>query len=229
MRNDERTPAVNEPVDWERVRQEMVRVAIHECDVRWAGGTRREHDPAMHPVIETYWREGCYNGGAVPPSRDIPDEPWSAAFISYVVFAAGGRDRWSKVDAEPNYQREFRPIGHWRYTAPAKINTEMNSAINPFRAFPVYGPARVRPQVGDVVVKSREPDVATFEDFYFKRTHGDVVIDVRAGVIETIGGNLGDSVRRTTAALTPDGFLDTTGGRNNDPFAIVRINGPVVA
>lgn len=85
-----------------------------------------------------------------------------------------------------------------------------------------------RPQVGDIIVQDRRPgdgdppdpshppigihDVRQFTEipsFPALRpiTHGDIIVDVQPGFVETIGGNLGDGVRRRRYPLTAQGLL----------------------
>jgi hypothetical protein len=209
---------------WEAVRAAIVRVATDEFESTWNRGTRTESQAAMRSVIETYWRDGVYEGGAIPADIGIPSEAWSSAFIAWVVLQAGGGSRFSKVGDEANYRPDFRPRAHWRYVAPSKINRETNSGANPFWAFAID---EERPQEGDIVVRSRAGSRATFNAFEGRRTHGDVVIAVGTSDITVIGGNAGgasNTVARTNYALNADGFVDSTGGGDDDHFAIVRIH-----
>ena len=224
---------------WESVKLNMVRIARDECQNTWNNGTRKETDTAMRQVIENYWRYGVYSGALAPAhektkdKKHIQDNPWSAAFIAWVVNQAGGSDRFSKVDEEANYRTEpaggFRPAAHWRYVAPSKLNRELPSLKNPFWAFAID---ETPPQRGDIVVKSREGSRATFNNFEGKVTHGDIVVDVvGANNITVIGGNVsvpggkeGVTVRQRTVPLDANGFVQSTGGINDDHFAIVRIN-----
>jgi hypothetical protein len=162
---------------WETVKQEMVRIAREEAQVTWKNGTSVETDPAMHPVIRDYWKWGVYDGGSVPGHITIPVDPWSAAFVAWVVREAGGGERFSKIDGKTNYETDFRPAAHWRYVAPAEINRNMKSTVNPFWAYRVN---EIEPQEGDIVVKSRGKRVATFDDYRGKDTHGDIVVEIDA-------------------------------------------------
>ncbi|MFF2530416.1 DUF2272 domain-containing protein [Brevibacillus sp. NPDC058079] len=181
-------------MSWENVRQQMISIAKQEFEVTWNKGTKKEND--MQARIREYWQQGVYKSVSVPEYITIPGSAWSAAFISWVVTQAGGGDRFGKVHDEPNYRNEFdKPAAHWRYTAPAKINRQTSSAINPFWAFAID---EVRPQEGDIVVKSRNGSGATWNDFISKETHGDIVIDVSPTDITVIGGNVSDTVKQKT-------------------------------
>ena len=208
---------------WTAIKRRLVEVATDEFENTWNRGTRTENQPSMTPIVERYWRDGVYEGGAIPSDVDIPAESWSAAFIAWVVQESGGGDRFSKVDAEARYRAQFRPRAHWRYVAPAKLNREKGSA-NPFWAF---GIDEMRPEAGDIIVRSRANSNATFDNFEFRQTHGDIVVDVRATEITVIGGNAGtgsNTVARREYPLDAAGFVASSGGTRNDHFAIVRIN-----
>ncbi|KOP68613.1 hypothetical protein AMS62_27785 [Bacillus sp. FJAT-18019] len=206
-------------MSWENVRQQMIHLAKQEFEVTWNKGTIKEYD--MQARIREYWQQGVYKDVSVPEYITIPGSAWSAAFISWIVTQAGGGDRFGKVHDESNYRNEFgNPAAHWRYTAPAKINRQMNSASNPFWAFAIN---EVIPQEGDIVVKSRNGSGATWNDFISKETHGDIVIGVSSTDITVIGGNVSDTVNQKTFPLNDNGFVNSTGGANSH-FAIVRIN-----
>lgn len=218
---------------WEAVKLEMVRVATEEFQTTWNNGTATEAQNTMQAVIENYWRDGVYSGGAVPVHITIPQTAWSAAFIAWVIFRAGERDTFSKVDDEADYRRGFRPAAHWRYAAAAKVNRQMMSTVNPFWTFAIN---EVEPRVGDIVIKSRNGSGATYATFdavapngnyVAPETHGDIVVAVSAADITVIGGNSGpgsDTVYRRTFPRDANGFVQSTGGANDDHFAIVRIN-----
>lgn len=225
---------------WENVKQEIVRIATEEFQVTWNGGTRSENDQAMHPRITAYWRQGAWEGAAVQVNIQAY---WSAVFIAWVINQAGGGDRFSKVHDEANYRIQpqppgnvaggFRPVAHWRYLAPAIINRNMQSHINPFWAFEID---QVTPQRGDIVIRSRGVPAATFADHQGRETHADIIVEVNnnPGNIVVIGGNAsgpnclpqhGCTVNRRTYPLNANGFVDPEGAQGADRwFAIVRIN-----
>jgi hypothetical protein len=207
---------------WLSVKQEIVRIANDEFASTWSNGTRTESEAAMQSVIRNYWSQGVYDGGAIPGHISIPASAWSAAFIAWVVFQAGGGGRFSKFGSEVRYRPNHRPAAHWRYLSPAKFNKE-NGELNPFWGFRIN---EVRPEVGDIIVRSRSGSGATYENFDGRETHGDIVVEVRANDVVVIGGNAGassDTVARRNYPLDTSGFIQSTGGGNNDHFAIIRI------
>jgi hypothetical protein len=207
-----------ELIRWTRVKRELVRIANDEYVNTWNRGARVETDPAMHPIIRRYWSEGVYEGIQQPPVN-IPATAWSAAFIAWVVNEAGGGDRFGKFGLESQYRAQHRPSAHRFYLEAAKHN-QNNALPNPFWSFRID---KVKPEVGDIVIKSRSGSGATYENFEGADTHGDIVVEVRRNQIVVIGGNVSQSVSRKTFALDANGFIQSTGGGNDDHFAIVRI------
>jgi hypothetical protein len=204
---------------WQSVKHELARIATNEFTNTWKSGTRKESESAMHPIIRTYWSEGVYEGRQVPAYIKVPDTAWSAAFIAWVVGKAGGRDRFSKFGAEQQYRSGYRPTAHYRYLAAAKYNRENKQYDNPFWAYRVN---ELKPEIGDIVIKSRSGSNATFDNFEGRKTHGDIVVEVRAKEMVVIGGNVSNSVSRRIYLLDANGFIKRT-GEGNDHFAIIRI------
>jgi len=217
---------------WETIKSKMVTIAQDEFKNVWNSGARKETDATMHPIIEKYWREGVFEGGALDSLTTVPATSWSAAFIAWVVKQAGGGDRFARVGGEKNYRPKFRPRAHWRYTAPALKNKLALSTINPFWAYAID---EKRPEVGDIVVKSRNGSGLTLnlltnltgeaaDGNVGWESHGDIVTAVNANSITAIGGNVDDSVSESTYPLDAAGFVQSTGGANDDHCAIVRID-----
>jgi hypothetical protein len=205
---------------WEQIKQKIVQIANDQYIHTWKSGSLRESNQIMVPIIRKYWSQGVYEGHEVPKYINIPGSAWSSAFISWVVNQAGGGSRFSKVGTELKYRAKFRPAAHWRYVAAAKVNREKKEC-NPFRAFRVN---EVKPELGDIVVRSRNNSKATFETFEARQTHGDIVVEVDKKMIGVIGGNVSNTVSKRKIPLNPfTGFIQSSGGTKNDHFAIVRI------
>ena len=106
---------------------------------------------------------------------------------------------------------------HRVYIRAAKANRLANNA-NPFKAYRI---GEVRPRVGDLVCKSRAGSGATYDNIQEDRpfqTHCDIVTAVNPTGWTTIGGNLSDSVGRTSVRLGTDGRPV-----DRQYFAIIRI------
>jgi hypothetical protein len=128
--------------------------------------------------------------------------PWSAAFISYVV---------SQVD--PTFPKS---TGHALYAN--AIRNNKNSL------WQVFNPATTPLKEGDIVIYNRGSVVNTFTSKEWKGpTHGDIIVKTTThGFAEAVGGNLSDSVKKpqfTTKDLT----LDTT---KTGHFVLLRCSKP---
>jgi hypothetical protein len=178
-RNGSTSPAI------QRLHANMVRIANQEWN-RWnAGGTKTETDPRMRPILQAYWLAGV--GVRVTDSQLASgawqsDHPWSAAFISWVIRQAGAGSIFRCSAA------------HAVYIAWAKQNRLANNA-NPFKA---YRTTEVIPEPGDLLCMDRAGSGATYDNITpGMKTHCDIVTEVQANRLVTVGGNVSDTVRRT--------------------------------
>jgi hypothetical protein len=169
---------------------------------RWGKGTVKECDAGIRPVLEDYWRTGV---GSVPKvSNYCSSVPWSAAFISWVMRKAGAGS-------------DFKYSGrHTDYVGAAKQNRVSNSS-NPFKTYRI---SEVSPRVGDLVCLQRNNSGVSYDnvDQGPRDSHCDIVVAVKSGQIETIGGNLSDSVKRQTVVTNGSGRVIAPGY-----YAIVRV------
>ncbi|MDB5413047.1 MAG: hypothetical protein JWR10_1382 [Rubritepida sp.] len=171
---------------------------------------RPESDPQNFPRVLAYWRAVPNAEGAIPTNRGRYDaalrgqatspalwaEPyWSAAFISWVIGAAG-------VDTP-----EFAPdASHSRYLDHLDVLAAAWPALAPFMP---REPALYAPRPGDLVChdRSRRPLLAwadrAAERGQFRPMHCDIVVAAGPGVVEAVGGNVTDSV--TLSRLETDG------------------------
>jgi hypothetical protein len=177
---------------------------------------RREDDAEAFPAVLAYWNavpgreetiarniarfRGVETAG---PATAAPwgDVPWSAAFISFLARAAG-------------YDRGDIPSSdaHWRI-ADALIARE---AEWPGRAaFGVAAVTEQAPVPGDLLCATRGeargryalPSQRAAEAGTPVPMHCDVVVGIRPGMVEVVGGNVGDAVRMALLPAEPDGRL----------------------
>lgn len=153
-------------------------------------GDRKETDPESLARIKTYWQSfGTY----APPGDK---EPWSAAFISFVVKRAA-------------LAKSFKFSGrHTTYLSDSKRGALANDASFAYWAVPLEtAPVRI----GDLVGAYRTGNacgyaVRTYDslpgDFC---SHCDVVVAIRNGVAHLLGGNVAQSVSPKSIQLTSDG------------------------
>ena len=194
-------------------RAEVVRIAGAEWR-RWhPGGTKLvETDPTMTSVLQDYYATGI---GKHVDAADLQDSDWqaehfwSAVFISWVMRQAGAGSRFRYA------------ASHQRYIAAAKANREAGDVNNPFWAFRLD---ELPPEVGDLVGAGRGNSGATYANIaegHFD-CHVDIVTAVSGTDLTVIGGNVGQSVGRTTVQ-TSHGFVDTTAPDQDEYFAVIRI------
>ncbi|MBL6079588.1 DUF2272 domain-containing protein [Belnapia sp. T18] len=203
-------------------RERIVRIALGEW-AEWGGvvveagtpgnSTGAESDPANFPRVLAYWRAVPKDEGAVERNRTLYaqaiggaggqglwQEPyWSAAFISFVLGAAG-------VD-----RREFLPS--------AAHSDYVDALIRDALAFPASapflprGPFEAAPRPGDLLCADRGPVPITdwrqraVDAGRFRPMHCDIVVRAGPGVVEVVGGNVRDSVTMTRFPTDAAGYL----------------------
>jgi hypothetical protein len=130
----------------------------------------------------------------------LSDSPWSAAFISYLMHQAG-------LDTV-----EFRyAAAHWQYVKQAFDD-------NPRHAYRACDPRRTQPRNGDLLCYSRGQtspnDFAAWRDTvmlpgFSAASHCEVVVrvDRAASKIDTVGGNVLQSVAMRRLKLNREGVL----------------------
>ncbi len=137
--------------------------------------------------------------------------PWSAAFISFVVEAAKPAGSFSYAS------------GHWVYLRQAVLAQENGTAGT---VYLLRRPEDYAPKVGDLVAKGRGSAIDfTYDDALSKAnkpapkkgkddprayvSHCDVVmsVDLKKGILETIGGNVSNSVSKTMVLIDKSGKL----------------------
>lgn len=173
---------------------------------------RPEADPSNFPRVLAYWRAVPQAGTAIPRNRALYAralggeatplwaEPfWSAAFISWLMGAAG-------VD-----QVEFAPdAAHARYLDHLDVLAATHPRLAPFIP---RDPAAHAPEPGDLACfdRSRRP-LASWADRaaergQFRPMHCDLVVATGPGVVEMLGGNVNDMVTLHRAPADAAGRL----------------------
>jgi hypothetical protein len=197
--------------DWGCVMVGLPGPALSPCTPDAA--PRPESAPENFPRVLAYWRAVPQSGEAIPANRarygralagtggeNLWAEPfWSAAFISWVIGAAG-------VDAP-----EFAPdAAHSRYLD----HLDLVAAAWPAQApFLPQDPAFYAPAPGDLVCRDRSgrplADWAgrAAERGRFRPMHCDIVIHASPGVVEAVGGNVSDTVALSRWATDGEGRL----------------------
>lgn len=146
------------------------------------------------------FRVGTYWSSVNMPGLDGYDckQPWSAAFISYVMQGAG----------VPAYL--FPPSkAHWVYLKQIIADSGL-----PGRSLVPHGIKEYRPMPGDLVCATREhfgaPMIRGASDAMFlenNKLHCDIVVARDSRTVEVIGGNVRNSVSKTVLPLDAKGYL----------------------
>jgi hypothetical protein len=142
--------------------------------------------------IRDYW-----SSVGQPDLSGLNDVPWSAAFISWDIESAGVPRDLFCPDAR-----------HTIY-----VERMVERARRPGAAFIPHHLNERAPQVGDLLCASRDNGRTTLENLDRGPGHCDIVVEVRAGEVHAIGGNVADSVTRSVFPLDGSGFLSPISGR----------------
>lgn len=160
-----------------------------------------EGDPFAAERVHDYWE----SVGRPNLSGADHDVPWSAAFISWDIESAG----------VPRSQ--FCPDA--RHTV--YIERMVERAREPGAAFVPRRLDERKPHVGDLICASRDGGKTTLGNLDRGPGHCDIVVEVRRGQVQAIGGNVDDSVSRSVFPLDDSGFLSPISAR---PFFTVVEN-----
>jgi len=185
-----------------------VQLALAERE-RFAGGStvRETQEPLRSRVLEYF--KFVHRDGANPGTV-----PWSAAFISFVMNEAGGK----------NFPFS---AGHATYILKGLANRLAKQVNAPVVYFDKN---EMAPRVGDLIGFSNEPNVRNRSDMegllqlppnkQFFASHTDLVIEVSSGKVKAIGGNVSQTINITTVKTSADGKIDPADKR----FFLLRLN-----
>jgi GH25 family lysozyme M1 (1,4-beta-N-acetylmuramidase) len=165
----------------------------------------KEGDAGFFQRVGTYWLEGVNIQGIDGRNHR---KAWSAAFVSYIMKKAGAGARF-------------------RYNA--QHSQYISRAIRDFKqqnADAGYWCRRLgdaQPKVGDIVCWAREAGI----DYDHQNDgdyagHCDLIVAVRDGQVDVIGGNVSNSVTKRPLALDAAGFVKPTVQDEETLFAIMQ-------
>jgi len=182
-------------------KERLISAAVAEW-VRFDKGAGLEHHAPFHTFVGEMWNAIGEN----LDGRDR-DQPWSGAFISWIVRRAG-----------PAYTGFRFASAHSRYIHDSITKREAGSS-SPFWGFRLN---EHKVGLGDLVcqwrMSRRTYDDAMSSDSFF--SHCDVVAEVAPGSVRALGGNNTHTVGFKTYAVNPAGFLKG----ENRVFAVLRNN-----
>ncbi|MFN7678130.1 MAG: DUF2272 domain-containing protein [Cyanobacteriota bacterium] len=148
---------------------------------------KNERDDGQWQRIRTYWRDGVLNN-SILRQEDISseDNPWSAAFISFIFRTAGARDQFPYSPTHSLYIKQ---------AIENKIQATPNSSFIGHRI------SDYAPQPGHLICRTRSwaknevtYDNAVTYDFFPSRC--ELVVRSSPNQIDVIGGDQKDSVMR---------------------------------
>ena len=148
----------------------------------------QEADDEFYLRVADYWKEGV----DMDLTGKDTHEPWSAAFISWVMKKAGMGERFSYSDWHATYIRN---------------SILARRRDDPSFAYWGYRLSERAPQVGDLVGYARQGGISYDYQPTVYASHTDLVVAVRPGEIDVIGDNVKDSVTKKTLKTDQDGKL----------------------
>lgn len=147
--------------------------------------------------VVKYWKDGVSIQNINTRAQVMSDtNPWSAAFISYVMKKSGAGIDFKYSPAHSTYIRDAIANGLSRISNAKFVGHRISE---------------YQPKPGDLICAPRAEAVGqvTFENavrFGPFKSHCDIVVDVRDLEIDVIGGNVSNSVTRNTVK-TVDGKI----------------------
>ena len=170
--------------------------------------------------LDPRWKEQNWTGihdenGVVFPASEDGNYAWSAAFISYVMRIAGAESRFPYTETHADYINAARRHG---------LGLEPGTALTAER-IEVYAPQR-----GDLICYWRGRQPVTYDDLPIPGRfpgHCDIVVAIRPGDLDVIGGNVDNAVAMKHIPATLDGHLAGPDGVLIDPdhhyFVVLRV------
>lgn len=205
---------------WAKIKSKIVQIANDEYTF-WtkADGSRyQETDSFVTSRLQGYWSATGRNV-TVAQCQDPnwqSQNPWSAAFISWVMSQAGAENSF-------NYSAL-----HMTYVYAAKQNTVNKNQDNPFWLCSVNN---ALPEPGDLICRNRGSSNFTYENVQASgASHCDIVVEVdynNSRMFVTGGnknphGNTG-TVDKEEIRLTGNGLVDLNYGSQNKIFAVLKL------
>jgi hypothetical protein len=169
--------------------------------------------------LDPRWRQQGWTGihdenGVVFPASEDGSYAWSAAFMSYVMRIAGAGSRFPYTETHADYINAARRHG---------------LGIEPGTALTAERPEVYAPQRGDLICYWRGRRAVTYDELPTGRFpgHCDIVVVIRPGELDVIGGNVDNAVAMKHIPATLDGHLAGPDGTVLDPdhhyFVVLRV------
>jgi hypothetical protein len=183
-------------------KEALISAAAHEW-LRFEQSDKSEIDDPQFKIVGEYWQAIGLN-----LDGNDRDQPWSAAFISFVTRAAG-------------YNNFKFAAAHSTYVYDAVDKRKAADTSAPFWGFNV---GEHKPQIGDLVCRSRGNNQITSIDSLPPGgfiSHCDIIFEIKDTEVRTLGGNVEQTVKITSYPLNSNGFLKLGADR---VYGILRNN-----
>lgn len=168
-------------------KNKLVNLANEEFDAWNKNGKIKEGNQDTLQRLRDYWEIGSKTK---QNDNYYINTAWSATFISYLMREAGAGDDF-----------RYAP-SHSRYIAQSVKNKKENNS----KKFKGYKPNEVKVEVGDLVCYPRQSGV-NYDSQEGYMSHCDLITSIKGNDAIGIGGNVSDSVSKTTYPLK-DGKID---------------------
>jgi len=168
-------------------KSKLVEIANKEYEAWNKNGKIKEGNQDTIQRLRNYWIEGTNTKGT---DKYYTDTAWSATFISWLMRMAGAGTDFKYSASHSDYIRQA--IKNKKENLPSK--------------FKGYKPSEVEVKEGDLVCYARQSGV-NYDSTGSYMSHCDLVVDVESDKAISIGGNVSDSVTKTTVPLK-DGKID---------------------
>ncbi len=159
-------------------------------------GSWEDDDFAHSEQVNRYWR----SVGMSRLSGKDCKEPWSAAFISWVMREAGVSNYlFPSAPSHRDYLSHIMTVGR----------------DNPEAAFIPHTIQEYKPKPGDLICANRGAGyfgevVEELPMSLNAKLHCDIVVEVEGKTLHAIGGNVRNSVSKSILTLSQDGYLQLT-------------------
>lgn len=159
-----------------------------------------ETDDGFWQRVGIYWKEGT---GKNLTGKNA-DFPWSATFISFLM---------RQAEAGERFRYSAQHSVYIRTAIKARQKSDVRYGFWGFRI------AERAPDIGDLVCYSRQAGIGFDTPSANYKSHADVVVEKKPGLIKVIGGNVGNSVSMKSLRTDANGRL---ADRNHKWFAVLK-------
>ena len=166
----------------------------------WDKGSVKEGNQDTIQRLRNYWEQGT---GINKDDDYYVNQAWSSAFISYLMKKSGAGKDFKYSTSHSQY-----------ITEAIKNRKERNS-----KKIKGYKPQEVKVNVGDLVCYPRQKSV-NYDSKTGYLSHCDLIVSVKGNTAIGLGGNVSDSVNKTSYQLS-NGKIDKS--KDNKPFGGVFV------